>query len=145
MDSQTLGFGQWKLLHYAEPLFQENGRTQLSLTMHLPTFYKRILDNFNELKTLYNYYQKQDRVLFFISEWFKKGIISIKDLLTENGKVLTFHEFSLKCSCQTNFFSVLSSCKRHPEAPLSIAKQTDDFNKSYFITITSFPLAMPSK
>jgi len=53
----------------------------------LPTFYKRILDNFNELKTLYNYYQKQDIVLFnnkeiliggkpiFISEWSKKGII----------------------------------------------------------------------
>ena len=58
----------------------------------LPTFYKRILDNFNELKTLYNYYQIQDIELFnnkeilvggkpvFISEWFKKGIISIKDL-----------------------------------------------------------------
>ena len=30
----------------------------------LPTFYKRILDSFNELKTLYNYYQKQDIVLF---------------------------------------------------------------------------------
>ena len=30
----------------------------------LPTFYKSILDSFNELKTLYNYYQKQDIVLF---------------------------------------------------------------------------------
>ena len=30
----------------------------------LPTFYKRILDSFNELKTLYNYYQNQDIVLF---------------------------------------------------------------------------------
>ena len=30
----------------------------------LPTFYKRILDSFNELKTLYNYYQKQDILLF---------------------------------------------------------------------------------
>ena len=72
----------------------------------LLTFYKRILDSFNELKTLYNYYQKQDIVLFnnkeilvggkpfFLSKWFKKGIISIKDLLTESGNFLTFQEFS---------------------------------------------------
>ena len=30
----------------------------------LPTFYKRILDSFNEFKTLYNYYQKLNIVLF---------------------------------------------------------------------------------
>ena len=51
----------------------------------LPTFYKRILDSFNELKTLYNYHQKP-RYSFvqqqrntcgwqtdFFSKWFKKG------------------------------------------------------------------------
>ena len=30
----------------------------------LPVFYKTILDNFNELKNLYDYYQKQDIILF---------------------------------------------------------------------------------
>ena len=30
----------------------------------LPIFYKTILDNFNELKSLYAYYQKQDIILF---------------------------------------------------------------------------------
>ena len=106
----------------------------------LPTFYKRILDSFNELKTLYNYYQKQDIVLFnnkeilvggkpiFFSKWFKKGIISIKDLLTESGNFLTVQEFSLKYSCQTNFLR-------------SIAKQTDGFNKPFFTSNDNiFPL-----
>ncbi|KAL9957825.1 hypothetical protein ACROYT_G034773 [Oculina patagonica] len=112
----------------------------------LPTFYKRILDNFNELKTLYNYHQNQDIVLFnnkeilvggkpvFINEWFKKGIISIKDLLTENGKFLTSQEFSLKYSCQTNFLQYYQVISAIPKHLLSIAKQTDDFNKSSFIS-----------
>jgi len=50
---------------------------------------------FNELKSLYDYYQKQDIILFnnkeiliggkpmFWSDWFNKGIISIKGLLDE--------------------------------------------------------------
>ena len=58
----------------------------------LPAFYKKILENFNELKYLYAYCQSQDIILsnnkeiligvkqIFLSEWFKKGIISIKDL-----------------------------------------------------------------
>ena len=32
----------------------------------------------------------------FWSEWFKKGIISIKDLLDETANLLTFQAFSLK-------------------------------------------------
>ena len=120
----------------------------------LPIFYKRILDSFNELKTLYNYYQKQDIVLFnnkeilvgekpvFISEWFQKGIISIKDLLTENGKFLTFQEFSLKYSCKTNFLQYYQVISAIPKHLLSIAKQTDDFNKSFFISNDKiFPLS----
>jgi len=84
----------------------------------LPIFYKRILDNFNELKTLYNYYQKQDIVFnnkeilvggkpIFISEGFKKGIISVKDLLTENGNFLIFQEFSFYTHVKLIFFSII--------------------------------------
>jgi len=88
----------------------------------LPFFYKKILDFFNELKTLYSYDQKRELVLFnnkdilvdgkpiFLSEWFKKGILSINDLLNESGNILTFHEFRDKCSRGSNFFTVLSSC-----------------------------------
>ena len=58
----------------------------------LPVFYKNILDNFNDLKNLYDYDQKQNLILFnnkeiliggkqfFWRNWFKKAIISIKDL-----------------------------------------------------------------
>ena len=84
----------------------------------LPIFYKRILDNFNELKTLYNYYQKQDIVFnnkeilvggkpIFISEGFKKGIISVKDLLTENSNFLIFQEFSFYTHVKLIFFSII--------------------------------------
>ena len=63
----------------------------------LPIFYKKILDFFNELKTLYTYDQKQELILFnnkdilvdvqpiFLSEWFKKGVLTFNDLLNENG------------------------------------------------------------
>ena len=66
----------------------------------LPVFYKNILDSFSELKTLYGYDQSQDIVLFnnkdilvdgkpvyqvYINEWFKKGVVCIKDLLKNDG------------------------------------------------------------
>ena len=48
----------------------------------------------------------------FLSEWFRKGILSINDLhvLNESGNVLTFQEFRNKYSCESNFFTVLSNC-----------------------------------
>ena len=61
-------------------------------------FKTKILDYFNELKTLYNYDQGQKFILFnnkdvlvngipiFLSEWFKKGILSINDLLNESNQ-----------------------------------------------------------
>ena len=120
----------------------------------LLTFYQTILDSFNELKTLYNYYQKQDIVLFnnkeilvggkpiFFSKWFRKGIISIKDLLTENGNFLTFQEFSRKYSCQTNFLQYYQVISAIPKHLLSIAKQTDDFDKPFFTSNdNTFPLS----
>ena len=110
----------------------------------LPVFYKTILDNFNELKNLYDYYQKQDIILFnnkeiliggkqfFWSDWFKNGIISIKDLLDETGNLLTFHAFSLKYSCKTSFLQYYQVLSAIPKHLLSIAKQPDTFNKSFF-------------
>ena len=65
----------------------------------LQLFYKKILEFFNELKTLYSYDQKQELILFnnrdilvdgkpiFLSEWFRKVILSINDLLNESGNV----------------------------------------------------------
>ena len=62
----------------------------------------------NISSSLYDYDQKQNLILFnnkeiliggkqfFWRDWFKKGIISIKDLLDETGNLLTFQAFSLK-------------------------------------------------
>ena len=68
----------------------------------IPFTCKKILEFFNELKTLYSYNQKQELILFnnkdilvdgksiFLNEWFEKGILSIYDLLSESGNILTF-------------------------------------------------------
>ena len=49
-------------------------------------------------------------------EWRKAGILSIKDLLNENGAFLSFQEFSQKYSCRSNFlqlYQVISAIPRH--------------------------------
>ena len=79
---------------------------------------------------------------FFFSKWFKKGIISIKDLLTESGNFLTFQEFSLKYSCQTNFLQYYQVISAVPKHLLSIAKQTNGFDKHFFTSNDNiFPLS----
>ena len=95
----------------------------------LLTFYKRILDSFN--------------LTFLFSKWFEKGIISIKDLLTESGNFLTFQEFSPKCSCQTNFLQYYQVISAIPKHLLSIAKQTDGFNKPFFTSNGKRPAIFP--
>ena len=83
---------------------------------YLPLFYKKTLEIFNESKTLHSYDQSQELILFnnkdilvagepiHLSEWFRKGILSINELLNETGNVLTFQEFRDKYSCVSNFF-----------------------------------------
>ena len=95
----------------------------------LLVFYKRILDNFKELKNLDDYYQKQDIILFsnkkilidwkqmFRSEWFKEGInsffffliiiISIRDLLDETGNLLTLNHFHLNIHAKPVFYNII--------------------------------------
>ena len=60
---------------------------------HIPTFYKEVLIAFDELKSLYNYEDGGNTILFnnkeilvdgkpvFLREWFNKGISTIKDLI----------------------------------------------------------------
>ena len=94
----------------------------------IPLFYQNILVYFNELKTLYNFDQAQDILLFnnkeilvdskaiFIREWFKKGILSIQDLLDNTGQPMSYQEFINKYSCKTNFlqyYQVISAIPKH--------------------------------
>ena len=95
----------------------------------MSTFYKDILTFFNDLKGLYSGDGFQELILFnskdilidgksfYYDEWLKAGIIlSIKDLLNENGAFLSFQEFSQKYSCHSNFlqlYQVTSVIPRH--------------------------------
>ena len=111
---------------------------------YLPLFYKKILDFFNELKTLYSYDQKQELILFnnkdilvdgkpiFLSEWFEKGILSINDLLNESGNFLTFHEFRDKYSSESSFLQYYQVVSAIPKRLWSLAKCSDTINKSFF-------------
>ena len=91
---------------------------------HIPAFYRDILIAFDEIKTLYNYDQGTETILFnnkeilvdgkplFIREWFIKGIHTIKQLFNKNGQYLTFQEFQAKYHCNTDFlqfYQILSA------------------------------------
>ena len=84
---------------------------------NVPSFYKDILLFFHELKALYGCHHGQETVLsnneetpidgksfFFWKEWFKKSIITFKDLLDENGNVVSFPVFQSKYSLQKPTF-----------------------------------------
>ena len=93
------------------------------LTFHF--FYKEILIHMLELKQLYGYYQEQDLVLFnnreilingkpfYYNEWHLNGIFSIRDVLNDEGKFLSYQEFlqkyrHLKC----NFLPIFKSLQQ---------------------------------
>ena len=67
----------------------------------------------------------------YINEWFKKGVVSIKDLLKNDGNFLTFKEFSDKYGCQTNFLQYYQIISAIPNRLLTKAKDTATCNKLY--------------
>ena len=68
---------------------------------------------------MYGYDQGSDLVLFnnkeifvddksvYLSNWIEKDVISIKDLLKDDGSYRSFQEFSDKVACKTNFPPIL--------------------------------------
>ena len=76
----------------------------------------------------------------FLSEWFKKGILSINDLLNESGNFLTFREFCDKYSCESNFLQYHQVVSAIPERLRSLAKCSDIINKSFFTGNNIFSL-----
>ena len=53
---------------------------------------------------------------FFLKDWFGSGIVSIQDILSENGKFLSFQEFQqiykIKCNF-LNYYQVVSAIPKH--------------------------------
>ena len=68
----------------------------------------------------------------FLSEWFRKGIVSINELLNETGNVLTFQEFRDKYSCESNFLQYYHGVSAIPNRLCFLAKCSDTINRSFF-------------
>ena len=109
-----------------------------------PPFYQQILWYFLELKTLYESDIGQEMILFnnkeilvgnrpfFLKDWFDLGIVSIQDILRDNGKFLSFQEFQqiykIKCNF-LNYYQVVSAIPKHL---LERAKQTQLIKQDTF-------------
>ncbi len=116
------------------------------LNSKLPTFFKDMLFFFDELKTLYNYDLGQmalfnnreiliDGKPLFIKEWFSKGIISISDLLDEQGQLLSYKAFKTKYKCKTNFLNYYQVTSAIPGSLLSRTRNSylQSFPKNIFL------------
>ena len=105
----------------------------------LPAFYNNILKSFRELKIVYGYDQANDLVLYnnkeiqvdqktvYLSKWMEKGIVSVEDLLKEDGSYLSFREFKGKFSCNTNFIQYYQIISAIPKRLRLKARQIISF------------------
>ena len=83
----------------------------------IPVFYRQILATFLEIRNFYQHDNGQDLILFnnkdividgnsfFLQKWKEKGVISIQDILDNDGKPLTFKSFQDKFKIKCNFLS----------------------------------------
>ena len=109
----------------------------------IPAFYKQLLLYFLELKNLYGYSNGQEFILFnnkeirienktiFLKSWFENEILTIQDILNENGKFLSFNEFKQNYNVNCNFliyFQIINAIPKH----LSEKAKNAQLNKNYF-------------
>ena len=62
----------------------------------------------------------------------EKGIVSIKDLLKEDGSYLSFEEFKGKFSCKTNFIQYFQIISAIPDRLRLKARQIESVKKQFF-------------
>lgn len=77
---------------------------------------------------------------FFIQEWFSKGIILIRDLLDEQGQLLSYQAFKTKYKCKTNFLNYYQVRSAIPDSLLAKTKNNDlePFPRASFYKTTQF-------
>ena len=109
-------------------------------------FYGNILKYFRELKTLYNHSQDQNIILhnnkdilvgdrpFFIREWQQNGILSIQDLLTSTGQLMSYQDFLDNYHCKkTNFLHYYQVIPKHL---LTLARNEAPIKKEPYLSNT---------
>ena len=109
----------------------------------IPAFYKQLLLYFLELKNLYGHSNGQEFILFnnkeirienktiFLKSWFVNEILTIQDILNENGKFLSFNEFKQNYNVNCNFLIYFQVINAIPKHLLEKAKNAQ-LNKNYF-------------
>ena len=115
----------------------------------LPVFYRNILKYFRELKTLYNHNQDQNIILhnnkdilvgdrpFFIREWYQNGVLSIQDLLTTTGQLMSYQDFLNNYQCKkTNFLHYNQVTSAIPKYLLTIARKKPLIQKELYLNNT---------
>ena len=68
----------------------------------------------------------------FIREWFKKGIMSIQDLLDNTGQPMSYQEFTNEYSSKTNFLQYYQVISAIPKYLLAKAKSMSAINKEIY-------------
>ena len=86
-----------------------------SINNSLPTFYRELLEYFQEFKEKTNIFSYGkfllwnneaitiDKNTLFWKSWFKKNILSVQDILNADRNFLTFQEFQDKFNIKTNY------------------------------------------
>ena len=72
-----------------------------SINNGLPTFYRELLQYFQEFKDKTNIFSYGKFLLW--KYWFKKNILSVQDILNADGNFPTFQEFQDKFDIKTNY------------------------------------------
>ena len=76
---------------------------------------------------------------FFLKDWFDSGIVFFQDILSENGKFLSFQEFQQIYKIKCNFLSYYQVVSAIPKHLLERAKQTQ-LNKTLFLDSENLPI-----
>ena len=79
-----------------------------------------------------------DNKSVYFNNWVENDIISIKDLLKDDGSYLSFQEFSEKFACKTNFLQYYQITSAIPNQLKLKARQVDSVTKEYFTSNDHF-------
>ena len=109
-----------------------------SLDKQIPAFYRNMLLYFKELKYLYDKENRAKYVLFnntlilidkksvFWKSWFDNNVVTVHDLLKDDGTVMTYNDFTKKYkNIESNFLQFYQMLSAIPKRLFILAKNID--------------------